>query len=119
MKRKEFVDLWIEYLESGKYKQAREALRKGKKNPRFCCLGVACLVSNDAKFVRQIDVFDDDDHKQALPPRLARRLNVTTMGRFKELVEYKGRSYITLVGLNDDAKNFAPYDGSHRFMITS
>ena len=31
--------LWLEALRSGKYKQAKGALRKGN---RFCCLGVLC-----------------------------------------------------------------------------
>lgn len=32
---------WAQALESGEYKQARHALRKGDK---FCCLGVLCNI---------------------------------------------------------------------------
>lgn len=36
------IDLWIEALRSGEYKQCRLALRDGEG---FCCLGVACEVA--------------------------------------------------------------------------
>jgi len=36
------IDLWIEALRSGEYRQTRLALRDGEG---FCCLGVACEVA--------------------------------------------------------------------------
>jgi hypothetical protein len=41
--KKEIKQLWIDALESGKYKQGRRALRKGNN---FCCLGVLCDLYN-------------------------------------------------------------------------
>lgn len=38
----EFVRKWIEALRSGEYKQGRNQLRTGDS---FCCLGVACDIS--------------------------------------------------------------------------
>jgi hypothetical protein len=39
------IDLWIEALRSGAYRQTRLALRD---NEGFCCLGVACEVAIEA-----------------------------------------------------------------------
>ncbi len=44
---KEVKDKWIEALESGKYKQGQENLRKGDK---YCCLGVLCDIIDTSKW---------------------------------------------------------------------
>lgn len=40
--RKQVYELWIEALRSGKYKQARNTIKRGDS---FCCLGVLCDLS--------------------------------------------------------------------------
>jgi transposase len=120
--------MWIERLKDGRRKQVRGQLIRGvKKVQAYCCLGVACELSNELKLVRNINLFDDNDHMNVLPNRLAKRLNITAYGKFINKVEYKGRRYDSLVELNDagvrfptiariireqwDAKNFQPFQG--------
>lgn len=38
---------WVEALESGKFKQTSNELRRGNK---YCCLGVACTISKVGKW---------------------------------------------------------------------
>lgn len=40
----EFLEQWIEALESGQYQKTKFALKKtqGNSTPSYCCLGVAC-----------------------------------------------------------------------------
>lgn len=42
--KEEIKDRWVEALRSGKYKQGRKVLKKGKN---FCCLGVLCDITKD------------------------------------------------------------------------
>jgi len=126
MTRNEFVNSWIAALNSGDYRQARDRLVKGRKNPSYCCLGVACVVSNNNGYVGGIDIYDNDLHEGGLPIPLAKKLNVTVSGSFIEHVEHNGVSFTSLIDLNDygqarfktiarvireqwDAKNFLPY----------
>ena len=126
MKQDDFVNTWIERLKDGKRKQTRGQLIRGKRKVQaYCCLGVACELSNELNLVRNIDLFDENDHENALRNRLAKRLNVTRYGKFINKVEYKGHRYESLVELNDagvrfptiariireqwDARNFQPY----------
>lgn len=39
---KEFAEKWVKALRSGEYEQGSEALHQ---NGKYCCLGLACLVS--------------------------------------------------------------------------
>lgn len=45
-----FVKSWLKALRSGKFRQAREALRG--RNRSFCCLGVACELAQKKKLVQ-------------------------------------------------------------------
>ena len=53
MKKSEFIDLWTQALESGKYKQGKAYL--WTKNNKYCCLGVACVIAQENN-VRQINI---------------------------------------------------------------
>lgn len=44
----DLLQRWLTALRSGKYSQAREALKKGDS---FCCLGVLCDVANPTAWV--------------------------------------------------------------------
>ena len=48
--KKNIAMRWIKALRSGKYKQARSALRNKKVG--YCCLGVLCEISKLGKFNR-------------------------------------------------------------------
>ena len=78
-------------------------LRTGVRKFRYCCLGAACVVANETGFMK-IDLEAEQGNSESLPIKLAKRLNITVSGSFKNYVEYKGKPYISLVDLNDDAK---------------
>lgn len=42
------VRKWVEALRSGKYKQGQHVMRSGRD--KFCCLGVACDISEEASW---------------------------------------------------------------------
>jgi len=60
--QRERVAKWCEALESGKYKQGRDALRNGDM---FCCLGVACDLVDQSKWSDKHRYDGCDDY----PPR--------------------------------------------------
>lgn len=72
-------EMWIEALESGKYKQGYGQL---EKDNQFCCLGVLCQVAiqNGVKIERKIDdltgnmVYDKND--SILPNVVANWANI-------------------------------------------
>lgn len=101
MNRQEFFEQWIAALESGKYKQARYALRTVNKagGVRFCCLGVACVVANE-------NIEKQQKIAEVLPNKLARKLNIARAGTFKKDVEHKGKYYASLAELNDSGVGF-------------
>ena len=104
MKKSEFIELWLQALESGKYKQAKNALvREDNKDVRYCCLGVACVVSNINK-VRTIDLQDRDD--ELMPNILAKFLGIVQDGRFEVPVYHNGNFYNSLTELNDRGVRF-------------
>lgn len=101
MKKSEFIELWTQALESGKYKQGKSLLwQKGNK---YCCLGVACVIAQETG-VRQIEIEKDND--EFLPSTLARFLNMTTAGSFKEPVVYGGKDFTNLADMNDEGVTF-------------
>lgn len=101
MKREDLFEAWIDALESGRFKQTRYRLvENGKKNPSYCCLGVACVVSNERKAMKQIDIYDEI-HENFLPRGLAKKLGIDRKGTFTILVKYRGRYYGSLMELND------------------
>lgn len=48
--KKEIADKWIAALRSGKYKQAKMALRD-PENDSYCCLGVLCDISGLGEWI--------------------------------------------------------------------
>ena len=67
LKRKS-VQLWLEALRSGKYKQGKLYLKKDNK---YCCLGVACDLYNKTHKVKVDFVNYTSDNQQintGLPP---------------------------------------------------
>jgi len=127
-KRKELWEAWLTDLESGEFHQTREKLFNGKKGrgAGYCCLGVLCVTSNRLGAVTAIDLDDTVYYSDILPGRLAKKLNISTIGEFKQSVQYKDRQYKSLSELNDGgharfktiariireqraADNFSPY----------
>ena len=69
---------WVESLESGRYQQARQALRT---EDGFCCLGVACDVSGVGKWEQRRVLGGDmmwrfNKCREALPPEVMEWLAV-------------------------------------------
>ena len=96
MKKSEFIELWLQALESGKYKQGKDVLKT--KTGKYCCLGVACEIANENK-VRKIEIEEGVD--QLLPLTLAKFLNISSDGGFQFNVTHRGREYSSLTSLND------------------
>lgn len=70
---------WVEALESGEYKQARESLRvfEGLGDPAYCCLGVAtCLAIADGVETRAESLATLALNTVTLPPEGDRLFNV-------------------------------------------
>lgn len=64
--------LWIEALESGKYKQGRNRLRS--EEDEFCCLGVLCNICPDVEWEHDEDGWLTDGDALAVyscPPKEA------------------------------------------------
>lgn len=104
IKRSEFIEKWLEALESGEYKQGKNYLRLSLNGePEYCCLGVACDVAN--KLSLRVDYFDISDNKR-LPESLANFIGVSRIGHFKELVRHRGEEHYSLTSLNDAGVRF-------------
>lgn len=99
-KVKDPFDLWIEALESGKYKQTVQVLRY---DDSFCCLGVGCDIYDHNGWYK-IDAFDShysfSGNRTDLPTKVATWLGIDANDY---LFEYYGEHY-TLIGLNDRAQ---------------
>ena len=76
MANKENIRKWVEALRSGEYKQGRELLRVGD---HFCCLGVACDVSNVGEWQRRTGItFEYEEEMGMLPPAVRDWLGVAS-----------------------------------------
>lgn len=106
MKRADFIEKWLEALESGEYKQIKNKLREhtSPKSYGYCCLGVACDVANKvgARRVSE-DVLKKD---LMLPVNMQLLIGINDSGDFKESISYQGKKYSNLTGLNDDGVRF-------------
>jgi len=102
-----FQEEWLTALESGKYKQITNALRKEEG---FCCLGVACqLHSERNKGGGWMDHGDDaytylGSESSLLPSIIKEELNLHSISGFPENSIRK----VSLVSLNDDEKKTFP-----------
>lgn len=108
MKRAELIEKWLEALESGFLKQGTGQLVEnyGTKKARYCCLGVACQVVADNE-VRKLDLkaYSDDD-QGLLDDSVAKVLGINDSGNFRLPVVHRGKSYNSLVDLNDGGVKF-------------
>lgn len=105
IKRSEFIEKWLEALESGEYKQTTGVLRRegdGNEEFRYCCLGVACEVAN--KFSKE-DYFELSNGS-VLPISLARFIGISEDGGFKNVVHHGGKSFMRLTYMNDSGVRF-------------
>lgn len=106
MKRTDFIENWLDALESGEYKQVRGKLwNYDQENPKYCCLGVACDVANELG-IRKLDLDDADDWNEMLPKSMAKFMGIQVDGHFIESIRHRGKRYITLTGLNDSGVKF-------------
>lgn len=108
MKRAEFITKWIEALTSGEYKQTKGALEiREDAGSSYCCLGVACVVATK-NHVRNIDIGEHQNvlGSEQLPDTLARFLGIDSSGHFDIPIRYRGKSYDSLIDLNDEGVTF-------------
>jgi hypothetical protein len=100
----------VEALRSGEYEQGAGFLEtygemKGRKN---CCLGVGCRIYPGNLEVQEGEActFFDNDNAH-LPPSVKEWLGWDTdAGYLNEPVDYEGRSYCSLIDLNDAGMHF-------------
>jgi hypothetical protein len=106
MKRAEFIEKWLEALESGKYKQIKSRLREhvGPRTFGYCCLGVACDVANKVG-ARRVDE-NVLDTKLELPSNMQTLLGMDDYGSFYEPITYKESVYSNLTQMNDSGISF-------------
>ena len=88
---------WIEALESGEYKQCREALWDSI-NKGFCCLGLACKLNGVA-----VDSYDfvSERYDQTLGATLETRDVMNKLHLRNEDGESERSDQMSLVALND------------------
>lgn len=92
---KDNQELWLQALESGKYKQGQRYLKNGDK---YCCLGVACEIFGAEKSpVTGEFVFSNS----ILPPEI-----VETLGLYSDIGNSCNKNDLSLAGLNDEGKSF-------------
>ncbi len=71
--RRKVRDLWVERLESGKYKQGTGRLNDRNRD-EFCCLGVLCEIAFEQKVVNVERMMlasaygNDDDYEESVLP---------------------------------------------------
>ena len=89
-KTKLFQKTWIEALKSGKFRQAQGALRKdGNKKPKFCCLGLACVINNQLFPEEKVKLgktswgYEYDGEGYNLPPSVYDKLQLSNSGQSK------------------------------------
>lgn len=121
MNKSEFIELRLQALESGEYKQCRGALRQDNDGEfRYCCLGVATHLANKFKvknYGGKTDLFEIAD--ALLPASLARFLNIENDGSFKYRVLHRGESYGSLTALNDRGVRFKTIARTIREQLTA
>lgn len=106
MKRADFIEHWLQALESGEYKQTKDKIwNRNDENPKYCCLGVACKVAEDLG-VRKVEFSDVDDWNELLPNSLASFMGMQTDGSLENSIYYRGNGYDTLTELNDAGIKF-------------
>jgi hypothetical protein len=96
MANKENIRKWVEALRSGKYKQGRGILRS--VNDEFCCLGVACDVSQVAEWELCTTRFRYITTTN-LPPEVQDWLGIDNDEVYLSLPDYEDN--LTAVALND------------------
>ena len=101
MKKSEFIELWAQALESGKYKQG--ILYLWTKNDRYCCLGVACVIAKENN-IKGINI--EQDREKVLPKTMSNFLKMSARGEFKCDIIYNKKIYTSLTHLNDRGITF-------------
>lgn len=104
--------LWVEALRSGKYRQGKSSLRDGDK---FCCLGVACDISELGKwgpasesptaraYIAAGNTYGSESY---LPAAVMDWLGLTTNCGEHSCPDYPRTIPLTLAALNDNGKTF-------------
>lgn len=100
----DFAKEWVAALRSGKYKQGKAFLHTvedGKDS--FCCLGVACSLS-DVPGVKDANHVKYDHEKAVLPENVRIKLRLSTMGGATFLTKQNDNTRMTLISMNDSGE---------------
>lgn len=93
---------WVAALRSGKYKQGRGHLRKGKdrRSATYCCLGVLCDIATDKPWRKR-----NRDPEDLLWRNLGNRGNCYTLSdSFKDKAGLSTVEVGKLIDMNDDGE---------------
>lgn len=96
---------WVEALESGKFDQGKNALCM---NDRYCCLGVACEISDIGveKTIRDNLTYYGDG-SQAAPEIIWKHYGLRdAIGEFKMAETHDGEIFKALTEMNDSGMTF-------------
>lgn len=107
---KEVRKLWVEALESGKYKQGKMCLKRtDEEGDRYCCLGVLCDLAAKHGICGE---FRDDyagnwvfDYKKYAPPTSV--LNWAGLESDIGIFGSYGPQQSSLAGINDNSSDFS------------
>ena len=107
-KRNKFIAAWLKALRSGKFKQGKKVLCDvSGKTPRYCCLGVACVVAQELNLLPIKKETEDgcvffNDIVEVLANDITNAVGLRTAnGEF-----YDGAGTSTLSRLNDEGMSF-------------
>ena len=91
---------WIEALESDEYEQTTGSLRNADT---YCCLGVACDISDMGEWVEDIYKVDGVTYGGMLPPKVVEWLGLHSEDGSPKHAQFGAWS---LIDLNDNHHNF-------------
>ena len=100
--RTEAFDLWLKQLRDPRSQRYRYELQSASQPNARCCLGHLCHALGVDVEVRGDYVYYDRC-STGLPEGVAKLLNITQIGKFKEGVEYRNGTYESLAALNDES----------------
>jgi len=84
MSKKELIKKWCDALESGKYIQGTEVLRKKENNiEKYCCLGVLCDILEPSKWSVIATNFIHYENSGLPIPSIIEKIGLTIQDSYK------------------------------------
>ena len=109
MKMNEFEEKLVEALESGRYEQTRGALKEADRQ-KFCCLGVACEISEMGKWETTVhkdtSYVVDNNEMYLLPYPVFNKIGWASRGGVLTPEGKRETGFESLVEANDAGTDF-------------